>query len=80
VQEGVFEKIISFYTTDVQKEITSQIKSNKERKWFLKSGKIQVPESYEILHMESEKDSQSSILNTIMQFSTNKEIKRERSR
>src|ERR1035441_2651793 len=73
VQEGVFEKIISFYTTDVQKEITSQIKNKKERKQFLSSGKIQIPESYEILHMEAGKDSQSYILNTIMQFSRSEE-------
>jgi len=80
VQEGVFEKIISFYTTDVQKEITSQVKSKKERKQFLAMGKLQIPESYEILHMEAGKDSDSYVLNTIMQFSASKEIKRERSR
>ena len=80
VGEGSFEKIISFYTSDVQKEITGQIKNEEERKQFLSMGKLQIPESYEILHMEAGKDSGSYVLNTIMQFSASKEIKRERSR
>jgi hypothetical protein len=79
-QEGIFEKIISFYTSEVQNEITSQVKSEEERKEFLSSGKVLIPESYEILHMEAGKDSQSYILHTILQFSEMKEIKRERSR
>ena len=80
LHEGSFDKIISFYTSDVQKEITSQIKTKKEKKGFLDMGKIQIPESYEILHMDADKDTQSITLHTIMQFSEMKEIKRERSR
>jgi ketosteroid isomerase-like protein len=80
VKEGDIDKIISFYTSDVQKEIMSQIKGKEERAQFLLSGKAQIPESYEILHMESGADSQSITLNTVMQFSALKEIGRERSR
>src|ERR1017187_4921645 len=80
LKEGTFEQVISFYTTDVQKEITSQVKSKKERKQFLLSGKAQIPESYEILNSEVGADSQSVVLNTIMQLSEMKEFKRERSR
>jgi hypothetical protein len=80
LQEGSFDKIISFYTADVQKEITTHVKTKKEKKGFLDMGKIQIPESYEILHFQSGRDSQSATLHTIMQFSENKEIKRERAR
>ena len=78
MDDGSFDKIISFYTSGVQKEITSQVKTKKEKKGFLDLGKIQIPESYEILHMESDKDTQSITLHTIMQFSEMKNIKRER--
>jgi hypothetical protein len=80
MDDGSFDKIISFYTSGVQKEITSQVKTKKEKKGFLDLGKIQIPESYEILHMDSDKDTQSITLHTIMQFSEMKNIKRERSR
>jgi hypothetical protein len=80
VREGNFDKIISFCTADVKKEILSQIKGKEEKEQFLFSGKAQIPESYEILHIESGIDSQSITLNTIMQFDTMKEIERERSR
>lgn len=80
IKEGKIEKIISFYTTEVQKEIASQVTSQDEREQFLSNGKIQIPESYQILHMESGKDSLSVILHTILQFSAMKEINRERCR
>jgi hypothetical protein len=78
IREGSYDKLISFYTKNVQKEITSQVKTKTEREGFLKMCKIQVPESYEIIHVETGKD--SIILHTIMQFSEMKEIQRERSR
>jgi hypothetical protein len=80
VSEGSFDKIISFYTSEVQNEITYQVKTKQEKKQFLNSAKIQIPESYEIIHFESDKDTQSITLHTIMQFAALKEIKREKSR
>jgi hypothetical protein len=80
ILEGSFDKIISFLTSDVQKDINTQVKTKKEKKQFLYSAKIQVPESYEILHSGSDKDSMSVTLHTIMQFAPLKEIQRERSR
>ena len=80
IREGSFDKLTSFYTSAVQKEITGQAKTKAEKEGFLNLCRFQVPESYEILHMDSDKDTQSITLHTIMQFNEMKEIKRDRSR
>ena len=79
-KEGNMDKIISFYTKDVQKEMKGHLKSKADRKDFFSFYKSQLPESYEIVHMSYGADSQTVILNAIMQFDAMKEIQRERMR
>jgi hypothetical protein len=79
-KEGDFNKILFYCTNDLQKEILSQVKTKKDQDDFILNGRIQIPESYEIQHISSEKDSQKVSVYVIMQFSAMQEIGRERSR
>src|ERR1035437_5880749 len=77
---GDFNKILSYCSSDLQKEILGQVKTKQDKDDFIKNGQIQIPESYEIQHIASEKDSQKASANSIMQFSALQEVGRERSR
>jgi len=80
IKERDFNKVLSYCTSDLQKEILSQVKTKTEQDDLMINGLMQIPESYEIQHIASQEDSTKVTVNTIMQFSAMKEIERERSR
>ena len=80
VKEGNFEKILLYSSENSRNDIISNSKTKEEKEDLLKIGKMQIPESYEILHMQIGRDSLTAILQTIMQFDANKEYGRERAR
>jgi hypothetical protein len=80
MKERDFNKILIYCSSDLQKEILSQVKTKTGQDDLMLNGQMQIPESYEILHIATEQDSSKATVFTIMQFSAMKEIERERSR
>jgi hypothetical protein len=80
MKEGDFNKILFYCTNDLKKEILSQVTTKKDQDDLILNGKIQIPESYEIQHVASDKDSLKVTVYVIMQFSAMQEIGRDRSR
>ena len=80
MKQGDYNKMLSFCSSELQKEILDQVKTKKDQDDLMLNGQMQIPESYEIQHITSEKDSSKTTVYTIMQFSAMKEIGRENSR
>lgn len=77
---GDADKILSFYASDRQKEIRSEIKKKEERKFFLLVARAQVPASYQVEHVAVPKDGQKATLYLLGEFPSMPEIHRQRMR
>ncbi len=77
---GDAKKMLSYYTAEQQKEIGTQIKNKEDREMFLMFGQAQVPESYEVQHVEWAKDGSAATLYLLAQLPAMKELDRPRVR
>ena len=77
---GDVSTMLSLRTTEIQKEISEQIKGKKDRAYFLFISRAQVPESYQIQHVSRAKSGQSVTLYLLGQFSAMPEMQRPRLR
>jgi len=77
---GDVDKILSFYTTDRQKELRSEIKKKEERKFFLLVARAQIPASYQVEHVAMPKDGQKATLYLLGEFPAMPDIHRQKMR
>jgi len=72
---GNLDKMLALCTSERQQEIRAQTKKKEERGSFLSSARSQVPESYQVQHVASQKDSQTAKLFLLAQLPAASEVK-----
>lgn len=73
---GDVDKMLALRTSEVEKEIRPQITKKQDREMFVMMGKAQVPDSYEVQHVQWSKDGTSAELYSLWHLPPMKEIQR----
>ena len=73
---GDADKMLALRTAAVEKEIRSQLKKKRDREDFVMMGRAQVPDSYEVQHVQWAKDGTSAELYSLWRLPAMKEIQR----
>lgn len=76
---GDTKKMLSYFTAEQHKDMGEKIKKKQERDMFVAFGRAQIPESYEIQHVQWAKDD-SATLYLLAQLPAMKELERPRTR